>query len=63
MLDRFLIHQINAPSTYWYLSKVLLQKRDIGYAKVIHKKVEEKKELKNGQVSVIFKTMGTKMPA
>ena len=31
----------------------------MGYAKVIHKKIDEKK----GQVSNIFKTMGTQMPA
>jgi hypothetical protein len=34
--------------------KVLLQRRGMGYAKVIHKK-----ELKNGQVFEISKTMGT----
>jgi len=41
--------------------KVLLQKRDMGYAKVIHKKRGGKRrELrKNGQVSEISKTMGT----
>ena len=32
------IHKINAPSSCCYLSKVLLQKRGMGYAKVIHKK-------------------------
>jgi Zn ribbon nucleic-acid-binding protein len=44
--------------------KVLLQKKEAcGYAKVIRKR-EKKKELrKNGQVSKIFKTMGTQMPA
>ena len=66
MLIRFPIHQINAPSSCCYLSKVLLQKRDMGYAKVIHKKRKEKKKRelrKNGQVSEIFKTMGTQMPA
>ena len=61
MLDRFSIHQINAPSSCYYLSKVLLQKRSLGYAKVIHKK--KKKKRKNGQVSEIYKTMGTQMPA
>jgi hypothetical protein len=41
--------------------KVLLQKRDMGYAKVIQKKkIKEKKEFrKNVQVFEIFKTMGT----
>jgi hypothetical protein len=29
------------------------------YTKVIHKKEKRKKELKNGQVSEISKTMGT----
>jgi hypothetical protein len=43
MFVRFSIHQINAPSSCYYLSKVLLQKRDMGYAKVIHKKMEERK--------------------
>ena len=44
MIDWFLIHQINAPSSCCYLSKVLLQKRDMGYAKVIHKKRKKKKK-------------------
>ena len=38
----------------------------MGYAKVIHKKRREKekeRDEKNGQVSEIFKTMGTQMPA
>ena len=37
----------------------------MGYARVIHKKRrrEKEKELKNGQVSEISKTMGTQMPA
>ena len=44
-------HDINAPSSCCYLSKVLLQKRGMGYAKVIHKK--RKKQLrKNGYKSV-----------
>ena len=39
-------------------------KRHGAMQKLFIKKVEEKKEMrKNGQVSVIFKTMGTKMPA
>jgi hypothetical protein len=42
MLDRF-IHQINAPSSCCYLSKVLLQKRSMSSAKVNHKKEVEKK--------------------
>ena len=52
-------------SSYCYLSKVLLQRRGMGYARVIHiKEKEEKKSWeKNGQVSEIFKTMGTQMPA
>jgi hypothetical protein len=33
MLNRFFIHQINAPSSCCYLSKVLLQKRDKGLCK------------------------------
>ena len=43
--------------------KFCYRKETCGYAKVIHKKREKKKELrKNGQVSEIFKTMGTQMP-
>jgi len=51
MLDRFSIHQINAPSSCYYLSKVLLRKRDIGYAKVIQKK-ERKKRVEKKWTSV-----------
>ena len=43
------------------LKKFQLQKRGMDYARVIHKK-EESIE-KNRQVSEIFKTMGTQMPA
>jgi len=39
------------------LEKSLLQKRSMGYVKIIHKK--EKVLSKNGQVSEILKTMGT----
>ena len=36
----------------------------MGYAKVSEKKEEKKKKLrKNGQVSEIYKAMGTPMPA
>ena len=56
MLDRFFIHQINTLNFCCYLSKVLLQKRGLGYAKVIH---EKKNREKNEQVSEISKTMGT----
>ena len=64
MLDRFSIHQINAPSSCYYLSKLCCRKEAWGYAKVIHKKGEdkEKKLRKNGQVSEISKIMGTEMP-
>jgi ferritin len=44
MIDRFSIHQINASSFYYYLSKLCCRKEAMGYAKVIHKK--EKKELR-----------------
>ena len=37
------IHQINAPSFCCYFSKVLLQKKALGYSKVIHKKELRKK--------------------
>jgi hypothetical protein len=47
----------NAPSSCCYLSKVLLQKRDMRLYKVIHKK-----QLKNRQVPKISKTMDTLMP-
>ena len=45
MLDRFFIHQINAPSSCCYLSKFCYRKEAWGYAKVIHKKrrIREKK--------------------
>jgi hypothetical protein len=54
------IHQINAPISYCYLSKVLLWKRSMWLCKIYSKK--EKNIEKNGQVSEIFKTMGTQMP-
>jgi len=38
--------------------KFCCRKETWGYAKVIHKK-EKKRDEKNGQVSEIFKTMGT----
>ena len=39
------IHQINAPSSCCYLSKVLLQSKETwGYAKVIHKKRKKEKK-------------------
>jgi hypothetical protein len=56
------IPQINTPISCCYLSKVLLQRRGSGYAKVIHEK-KRKERRKNGQVSEISKTMGTQMPA
>jgi hypothetical protein len=43
MFDRFFIYQINTPSYYCYLSKSFMQRRGMGYAKVIHKKRAEKK--------------------
>jgi hypothetical protein len=57
IIDRFSIHQINAPSFCCYLSLFCYKKETWGYAKVIHKKEEELR--KNGQVFEIFKTMGT----
>jgi hypothetical protein len=42
--------------------KLCCRKETWGYAKVIHKK-RKKKLRKNSQVSEIFKTMGTQMPA
>jgi hypothetical protein len=52
---RFFIHQINAPKLLLLSLKVLLQKRGMGYAKVIHEKKKERKKglRKNGQVSNI----------
>ena len=61
MFDRFSIHQINALSSCYYLSKVLLQKRGMDYAKVIH--IKKKREKMDTKLSEIFKTMGTQMPA
>jgi hypothetical protein len=45
MLDRFSIHQINAPSSCYYLSIFCCRKEALGYAKVIYKK---KRREKNG---------------
>jgi hypothetical protein len=41
---RFSIYQINAPKFLLLSLKVLLQKRGMGYAKVIHKKKKERKK-------------------
>ena len=41
--------------------KFYCRKEALGYAKVIHKKIREKKK-KNRQVFEILKTMGTQMP-
>jgi hypothetical protein len=41
-LDR--ISTKNAPSSCFYLSKVLLQKKKQGYAKVIHNKKKKRKK-------------------
>ena len=43
MLDRFFIHQINAPSSCCYLPKFCYRKETWGYPKVIHKKREQKR--------------------
>jgi hypothetical protein len=48
---RFFIHQINAPSYYYYFSKFYCRNEIWGYAKVFIKK-EEKKLRKNGHKSV-----------
>ena len=45
MLDRFSIHQINAPSSCYYLSKFCCRKETWGYAKVIHKKRKKRKKV------------------
>jgi hypothetical protein len=63
MLDRFSIHQITAPSSCCYLSKILLQKKSMSYTKVIHKKEKKEKKLrKNGQVSEILKQWVLRCP-
>ena len=62
MLDRFSIHQINALSSCCYLSKVLLQKRGMGYAKVIHKKSEKKKLKKMNKCSRYLKQWVLRCP-
>jgi hypothetical protein len=60
MLDRFSIHQINALSSCFYLSKVHCRKEAWAMQKLFIKKEKIKKELrKNGQVSEISKIMGT----
>ena len=43
MLDRFFIHQINAPSFCCYFSKLLLQKRGMGMQKLFIKKERKRK--------------------
>ena len=55
---------------HYYLSKILLPKIGMGYAKLIQKKEEREKKEKiymrkkmDTKVSEIFKTMGTQMPA
>jgi hypothetical protein len=66
MFARFSIHQLNAPSSCCYLSKVLLQKRDMGLCKSYSKKVKKKtrefkkmdkcpKYLKNGYLDACLK--------
>jgi hypothetical protein len=47
MLDRFPIHQINAPKFLLLSLKVSLQKRGMGYARDIHKKEERKNRHKS----------------
>ena len=65
-LDRFSIHQINAPSSCCYLLKFCCRKETWGYAKVIYKKRKRKnddEEKMDTKVTEILKTMGTQMPA
>jgi hypothetical protein len=52
-------HQINALSSCCYLSNILLQRRGMDYAKIIHKK---EKALKNGQVSEVPKQWVLRCP-
>ena len=61
MLDRFSIHQINAPSSCKVSLKVLLQKRDMGLCKrkSEKRKKKERVEKMDTKVSEILKTMGT----
>ena len=56
MLVRFFIHQINAPSSYWYLSQSFVAEKRHGAMQKYWKKMDTK-------MSEILKTMGTKMPA
>jgi hypothetical protein len=44
MFVRFYIHQINAPNSCCYLSKVLKQKRGMGLCKSYSQKRKEKKK-------------------
>jgi hypothetical protein len=54
---RFFIHQINAPSSCWYISQsFVVEKRHGAMQKLIIKKESWEK---NRQVSKILKTMGT----
>ena len=55
MFIRFSIHQINAPSSCYYLSQSFVAEERQGAMQ----KLFMKKELKNEQVSKIPKTMGT----
>ena len=55
------IHQINAPSSSCYLSKVFVAEKKHGAMQKLF--IKKRREMKNGQVSEILKTMGTQMPA
>ena len=47
---------------YCYLSNILLQKRGIGYAKIIHKNRANKNIGKNGQLSEVLKQWVLRCP-
>ena len=59
--------KINVPRSCWYLSQSSIVEKRHGVMQKLfikkRKKRKEKKVEKNGQVSEIYKTMGTKMPA
>jgi hypothetical protein len=59
MLVRFSIHQINAPNSCCYLSKVLLQKKAMELCNSYSLKKEREEKKMDTKVSEISRIMGT----
>jgi hypothetical protein len=55
----FFIHQIDAPKFLLISLSVVTEKRHRAMQKLFKKKEKKKRVEKNGQVSEIYKTMGT----